>query len=234
MCSVGATNARTPAPRSQRFALEACDRLWALSDVGSSFERLGASCGGRSDVGDDAPFGDCVTRFANVPPNETANRSSRAVSQPSTTIVVEVSSGPAPNSDADQSFMIDPADNSWIVVLASHMEATEGSRERRDRRRPKAWGRTGCLGGRAVDEPVSGAQPRILGRVPRDGVRGRTRRGGGVCRAARYTASDRLLRPDCRRGDRQLTRHHGGRCLIASSWPMLASWSSARFASRPF
>lgn len=104
----------------------ACDQLWSLSDVGSDFEQLAASCGGSIPAGETVASGDCTTRFGGSTTTSTGNGPTSSPSlAPSTTarsVTAATGSGESP-------LLVDPAPNSWIVVIASLAEAADGSQE---------------------------------------------------------------------------------------------------------
>lgn len=82
--------------------MAACDELWSLAPVGSEFERLGASCGGPRELGDEAPFGNCVVGGGTT----------------TTSTLAAVTTSMAPQSELLQN----PRNNTWTVILRSVAE----------------------------------------------------------------------------------------------------------------
>ena len=94
---------------------DSCDQLWNLSDTGSDFERIGATCGGLLDMKTATGFADCTKRFLVVVPSTI---------EPEPTLLNEATA-PSAVSLPTSSLIVEPADNTWIVIVGSLTETNE-------------------------------------------------------------------------------------------------------------
>lgn len=110
---------------------DACDQLWSAASVGSEFEQLGASCGGRLAPSEYPVFGNCAEVLRGAPAPETTAASGEEPPPPTAgepaplppisidvtvVTVTPLTPGTILVRPAD---LVTPAEGSWIVIVAS-------------------------------------------------------------------------------------------------------------------
>lgn len=110
----------------------ACDDLWGLTEVGSDYERLAASCGNRVEiVGDPPQSGDCANVLPTTGGTFTSSPTTSETTNGSPGTEPDLSSTPPPTSfltDGPEPTLGSPSEGSWIVILFSISDEDGGQR----------------------------------------------------------------------------------------------------------